>query len=182
MKFKKLTLSESAMDSFDIAKPTKVTHTPDGFDLYDDDFSAPEYIPSVGEDMLEGPHEGSDKGVAGMLIAAINDEWKTIDYYNSVVATLKYESAHNSQYDAFVNVINDIVAEENKHVGQLQEILKQISPNVAYIEHGEREGKSQLGLVGGVLPVQSWDTPEQSASAPNVADDICTISDIDDEM
>lgn len=43
-----------------------------------------------------------------------------------------------------IPVIQDIVAEENTHIGQLQQILLQISPNVQNIEKGEIEGEEQL--------------------------------------
>ena len=78
----------------------------------------------------------------------------------------------------------EISAEENVHVGQLQEILKHIAPNATQIAKGEKEAKSQLGLVNGLLPVQSWDdVKSQQTTSPVVSEDeLCTLCDIDDEM
>ena len=87
----------------------------------------------------EGPSTGEDTGIASLLIDAINDEWTTIDKYNAIIATLR-----DVGHDEFIPVINDIVVEENLHVGQLQTLLNQISPNVANIAEGEAEAAEQL--------------------------------------
>ena len=41
-------------------------------------------------------------------------------------------------------VIKDILVEENKHIGQLQELLKAVSPNAENIEAGVDEAKEQV--------------------------------------
>ena len=41
-------------------------------------------------------------------------------------------------------IINDILVEENKHMGQLQELLKIISPNAKEIDNGEVEAEHQI--------------------------------------
>ena len=132
---------------------------------------------------MPGPAEGSDTGVAGELIALINDEWEAIQGYNNAIATLRAVIAENPIYEDAIKVLEEISAEENAHVGQLQEVLRQISPNAADIDKGKVEAKSQMGLVGGVLPVQTWDSVKPSEPTNvNAVDEICTISDIDDEM
>ena len=83
------------------------------------------------------PEIGYDTGLSVEIIDAINDEWNTIAKYNQLLANLKDED--------MVNVIKDIVAEENTHVGQLQKILETISPNVSNIEKGELEADQQIG-------------------------------------
>ena len=61
-----------------------------------------------------------------------------------------------------------------------------ISPNAHEIEKGEKEAKTQLGLVGGLLPVQSWDDVKPSSDKQNTntnnIDETCTLCDVDDEM
>ena len=150
---------------------------------YDDDFSEYEGNHSV-EDVLPGPSEGSDTGVAQELIALINDEWEAIQGYTNAIASLRANSSSNVFYEDAIKVLEEISAEENAHVGQLQEVLKQISPNAAEIEKGKQEAKSQLGLVGGRLPVQSWeDIKKQDAPVASInEDETCTLSDVDDEM
>lgn len=179
MKFK-LNLDEALfddeLDSF-LTKDTSVR------DLdFDDDFS--EYIDEHStEDVLPGPAAGADTGVAGELIALINDEWEAIEGYNNAIATLRATAEQNPFYLEAVKVLEEISAEENVHVGQLQEVLKHISPNAAEINKGTKEAKSQLGLVGGKLMVQSWDTSVNKQLAASCDDEeMCTLTDIDDEM
>lgn len=163
MKVKKLTLNETINDF-----------------TYDDELDYTSLDQSI-----SGPESGVATGVADMLIAAINDEWETIRNYNSLMATLQYEASTNQQYDAFIKVIEDITNEENVHVGQLQELLKQVSPNANSIEQGEAEGAEQLQFRNGLLQVQSWDnipSAQSSAKGNNNIDDVCMLTDVDDEM
>jgi len=64
----------------------------------------------------ETPNPGMDTGLSNLIIKAINGEWDTIAEYNELIANL----GNNSD---MISVIQDIVAEENTHIGQLQEIL-----------------------------------------------------------
>lgn len=83
---------------------------------------------------LSGPSLGPEAGFATVLIGAINDEWETIDQYNTLIV-----NARNEGYDKIAAVIEEIATEENIHVGQLQELLKTLSPNAAAIEDGKKE-------------------------------------------
>lgn len=151
---------------------------------FDDDFSDYEDSHDV-EHVLPGPAEGSDTGVASELIALINDEWEAIEGYNNAIASLRAVAYENAFYSDAIKVLEEISAEENVHVGQLQEVLKQISPNAADIQKGTKEAQNQLGLVGGVLPVQTWDEVNNMKTAPkevNAIEETCTLSDVDDEM
>lgn len=181
MKFS-LKLDESLFDDdFDSLESDSVTKSAEEFD---DDFS--EYISDDHLDnVLPGPAEGTDTGVAGELIALINDEWEAIQGYNNAIATLRSVIAENPVYEDAIRVLEEIAAEENVHVGQLQEVLQRVSPNAAEINKGTVEAKNQMGLVGGVLPVQSWtDSDQIKNDYENVNDvnELCTIDNIDDEM
>lgn len=193
MKFKKLSLDESLFDDeidpkMDWAPAEDIFGKGTDNEIpvvsgYDDDFSAPDYMPDM-DDHLEapsGPAEGSDTGVADMIISAIHDEWEAIQRYNSMIATLREEAINNAEYESFISVFEEINNEENKHVGQLQEMLKRISPNAKSIDDGEAEGASQLQFANGKLQVQTWDAPTNN-STPNSIDSTCTIGDVDDEM
>lgn len=87
----------------------------------------------------ETPATPEDNGIANQIITEINGEWDTIKSYNDLVLCLKELGR-----DDFVDVIQDIIKEENVHVGQLQEILKVISPNAGAIADGEQEATEQL--------------------------------------
>lgn len=100
-------------------------------------FDEPSVIETAtANDSPEGPAQGADTGIAAMLIKSINDEWVTIDAYNSIIATLRAEGK-----DDMIKVLEDINNEENLHVGMLQTLLKNISPNANSIEVGEQEAK-----------------------------------------
>jgi uncharacterized phage infection (PIP) family protein YhgE len=95
---------------------------------------------SVKEDLKqETPQTANDTGLANMLIHAINGEWETISEYNDILTVIR----NNNQFD-MIPVIEDILSEENKHVGQLQKILETISGNVEDITEGEQEASEQM--------------------------------------
>lgn len=87
-----------------------------------------------------GPEEGPLFGLASMLNTAIQEELKTIDNYNSIAVTAK-----DCDAEYMIDVINDINTEENKHVGQLQQLLQMISPNAEAIRTGIRETEDTTG-------------------------------------
>ena len=198
MKFKKLQLEESLFDTPLFVSDGESYHWSPAEDIFgkgtdnciptfgdiDDDFSELDGVPSD-ESMMAAPETKEDLGVSGTIIDAINDEWSTINKYNGIIAVLR---DLGSDYDSMIKVVEDIVAEENKHVGQLQAMLKQISPNASLIDKGEQEGNSQLEFRDGKLQVQSWDNMKSNSgsvvSDPNcpTGDDLCFVSDVDDEM
>lgn len=81
-----------------------------------------------------------DIGVAQMLSALIQDEWKTIDSYKSTVATLRDIGGH----DAEIKVLEDVIAEEMAHVGQLEACVKGSAPEAHEIESGKEEAEEQM--------------------------------------
>lgn len=123
-------LSESLFDDF--ADEETIVNSPEGETILDTKVA----------DVEETPAPGPDTGVAAMLIKAINGEWDTIDEYNSIITML----AETGRGD-MVPVIQDITAEENVHIGQLQTLLQTISPNVAKVAEGEAEAAEQLAGV-----------------------------------
>jgi hypothetical protein len=98
---------------------------------------------TVKEDAVEEservPQTGEEVGLSNMIIQEINGEWETIQHYNDLITLMRSQG-----YDDMVDVISDIVAEENTHIGQLQKCLQVISPNVSKIEAGETEAMEQL--------------------------------------
>ena len=87
----------------------------------------------------ESPAEGPSLGISDLLISAINDEWETIRKYNELIVNAQY-----NHFDDMVPVIQDIVSEENVHVGQLQKLMETISSNTEDIAKGEAEADEQL--------------------------------------
>lgn len=179
MKFK-LKLDEALFDDEVDSFLTK--DAPTVLSEFDDDFSEYDAEHDV-DNTLPGPAEGADTGVAGELIRLINDEWEAIEGYNNAIAAFRTVIAENPFYEDAIKVLEEISAEENVHVGQLQEVLSRISPNATAIHKGTDEARSQLGLVNGRLPVQSWDAPVNNVTS-NIAaeDEQCTLCDVDDDM
>lgn len=114
----------------------------------------PDYIPeglneSVenhdGEEIPEGPQGEVNTGIALSLSNLIKDEWEAIDGYNSVIITIMQDDKVPQSLKKNVKaVLTEIVGEENLHVGQLQELLKSVSPNAELINKGEEEAKEQI--------------------------------------
>ena len=78
------------------------------------------------------------KETVGKLII---DEYEAINGYEQGIKFLE-----DNKYDEdIIKVLDDIMREENRHVGQLQEVLKMISPAAEEIAAGEQEGREQLG-------------------------------------
>lgn len=101
------------------------------------------YNESLNEDVevptLEGPKAGPESGLASLINEALQDELKTIQMYNDTALTARAEG-----FDDIASQIDEINTEENKHVGQLQELLKTISPNAEAIDAGELEAGDSL--------------------------------------
>lgn len=197
MKVQKIRLDESIFNEYDFDSQDTESYDTYSLDDFDDDFGEIDYdkIAKMSE-VPEGPKPGATTGIADSIIRLINDEWEAIRGYNEFIEMIKANMAVDTT-DAFakmIPVIQDIVNEENRHVGQLQEVLKLISPNASYIGDGATESHKQFNFVGGKLPVQMMEqvrfernyTPtnqhQTENTTPNAIDENCSILDVDDEM
>ena len=167
MKFTKLKLDESLFD--------------DDFSDFDMDTDADMDIDAdvdMDSEIMQPPAMGLGTGLADNIIRLINDEWEAVQGYNDFIEVLRVSKSDEST----INVIKDIVAEENKHVGQLQELLKRISPNANQIAVGEKEARNQLSSM--VSGIQCWnDAPTNTVNDAVVESDAyTTLSDVDDEF
>ena len=88
---------------------------------------------------LSGPPVGPEAGLTALLIDAINGEWETINQYNTLAINAREEGYHE-----IAAIIDELNTEENKHVGQLQQALKLLSPNAEAIDQGEAEAVQQI--------------------------------------
>lgn len=94
-----------------------------------------ESVTEASEDIISGPASG----MAAVMSNLIKDEYDAIDGYNSAIVTAEAQG-----YEDAVRVLAEIQAEENIHVGQLQEIMKLFDPNADKVEDGRVEGEEQL--------------------------------------
>lgn len=200
----KLRLDESLFDDdFSTDTQPSIQIFPEGyFDEYKDDEyddTLFEYEPLVradvptnhnGEAIPEGPKPGLESGIADSLIKLINDEWEAIQGYNNFRdMILSMNNNGDGNYSEMIRVIDEISNEENLHVGQLQELLKIVSPNTESIAKGEEEAQEQLSpsgneWVNGKLKVEFHKPAINNQSQndqPNAIDENCSLEDTDDE-
>lgn len=94
------------------------------------------------ESLKEGlsQEQQKDFGLGTLVNDLIRDELEAVDGYNSAIVTFETEGKGE-----FTDVFRDIIAEENKHIGQLQAILGEINPTTTTdIEQGQQEGQRQI--------------------------------------
>ncbi len=91
------------------------------------------------EDTLSAPETGPASGISSVINALIIDEWEAIENYNSAII-----SARDCGYDDIVEVLTGIQNEENKHVGELQECLKKLTPSAEKITDGAEEAVKEM--------------------------------------
>ena len=84
--------------------------------------------------------EPEDNGISMIINNLIKDEYEAIDAYNSAITTFK----DIGKSDEAVSVLNDIVAEENIHVGQLQRLMELFDPNADKVSDGVEEASEQI--------------------------------------
>lgn len=93
----------------------------------------------MNESLQEEVEEDNMNSIKEKVIKAIQDEWKTIAYYNDLIEELKKIDDLDG-----INVINDINNEEHIHVGQLQSLLQTLGGDIEAIHQGTEEGDEQL--------------------------------------
>ena len=82
---------------------------------------------------------GAAVGMATIISDLIKDEYEAIDGYNSAIATAEAEG-----FGDMINVLTEIQAEENVHIGQLQTLMNTVDPNAHLVDDGKQEGIEQL--------------------------------------
>ena len=101
---------------------------------------------AIKEDMdtenLPGPENQENTGLANLLVSLIQDEWETVTAYQNVIDAIRVQY---SDSDYMLDALEDILNEENVHIGQLQKLLSTVSPVTAIeadkdIEIGKQEG------------------------------------------
>lgn len=117
-------------------KKSSFTLNEDWFD--DDNFIVDDTITDEAPEK-ESPKNEVDTGISNLLIDAIKDEFETIKLYNSIIEQIRIEGRED-----IISILQDIVNEENVHVGQLQKALELYSPNADSIEHGSQEAEEQM--------------------------------------
>lgn len=80
------------------------------------------------ENVEQGPTTEYDTDISTLLIGLINSKWNFVSELNNDLISLK--DKNNAQVS---NTIENMRNDEIKHIGELQNVLKLYSPNVANI-------------------------------------------------
>lgn len=81
----------------------------------------------------------TNPAVADMIISTINGKYEHIRELNSIVTTLE-----ECKRDEFVPILKDMLEQEHNMIGQLQEIVKVVSPEAEEVEVGKEEVEDSL--------------------------------------
>lgn len=104
---------------------------------------------------------GAEVGMAAIISDLIKDEYEAIDGYNSAIATAQAEG-----FLDMINVLSEIQAEENLHIGQLQTLMNSVDPNAHLVDDGQQEGIEQLAN-----PIAA-EVVEESINANDLTDNV----------
>ena len=83
--------------------------------------------------------DASANGINTLLIDAVNKKWESIDDFNSLIVNLQEEN-----FDDMIPIVEKILEDEHNHIGQLQQLMEQISPMAGEIEVGKEEALELL--------------------------------------
>lgn len=90
--------------------------------------------------LTEPTKEEVRSGLADMINNLIKAEYDAVTDYNNAITTVLAEN----KYTDLIDVFQDILEEENLHIGQLQRALKEVSEAAENINKGEIEADKQL--------------------------------------
>lgn len=111
-----------------------------------------EALENESEDIPETQKELDKKfnsfSIAEMLNNLIISEFNAINDYNRAISSLMgmgiSPSVEKEDTTQIINILQDILNEENIHVGQLQTALQKVAPSADEIEKGTTEAKEQI--------------------------------------
>lgn len=92
------------------------------------------------EDVPNITKNDMESGAVDMVISLINKKWDSVRDLNSIILTL-------SEYDmdAILPILEEVLQDENNHIGQLQHIVETLSPSASNIDVGKNEAEQSLG-------------------------------------
>lgn len=104
--------------------------------IFDEIASEPTFAPieTIGIETANSqlPETDDDRGVAHLLLNAISNTTDSISMFNDIIA--------NTDSEGIISIINEILLDENRHLGLLQSALEVVSPNANAIDDGSSLG------------------------------------------
>ena len=95
-------------------------------------------------------NQPSERDVKNAVIDFIGNlvkaQWDIVDSYNGAIASLESISEDTGKdFDAYISVLEDIVADETANIGMLEGIAQDIEPDLL-IDDGKEEIEKKLEL------------------------------------
>lgn len=104
-------------------------------------------LKSIDTPITESLNESTENnGLSTILNMLIKDEFDAIQQYNDAIVNFEAEGRTD-----LVQVLQDILNEENLHVGQLEVLLEQVNGAANSIDQGKAEAETQLATEGGEI-------------------------------
>lgn len=139
-----------------------------GLDDLDIDMPKKEFAPD--DDITPAP-AGEDAAMVGLLNSLVVDELNAVNSYNGAVETIRSMPQGMPGANAAISVLSDISDEENSHIGEIQELLKQFTPQANAVEDGKNEARGIINNTPPSAPVTANDYALEIASDNFVVDD-----------
>ena len=125
------------------------------FELVDDSVFMPNITPAPDIELTDveasSIEPGPELGVSNLLMQSIKDIYSMIEGYNSLSIALS-----DLKKEEMSQTISNIISEEHRHIGMLQELLKKVSPNAENIEvvdiinESLKENMADVGFKGDI--------------------------------
>lgn len=85
--------------------------------------------------------QNENNGLVAIINNLIKDEWDTIQAYKDAIVNFASQNKND-----LTTALEDILNEENVHVGQLETLLKSLDASAENIEQGKQEAEEQIDL------------------------------------
>lgn len=82
------------------------------------------------------PENGTEAGLSDIIISSINKKWDSVRDLSSILMMFK-----DTGYEEYTPIIEEILEEENNHIGKLQHIVELLSPVTTNIDDGKQEAE-----------------------------------------
>ena len=145
----------------------------------DEDNLNEDFAQDIVMDDIDDSITPDQRGFAGVINNLIIDEYDAVNGYNGAIAT-----ANAMGLDTASKLLQDISDEETRHIGELQELMKTVTPQANEIENGSREASEKIqdfedGVDDSMTDTVSKNSPLWNQTSgiilDNVDDDIAGI-------
>lgn len=91
----------------------------------------------VEDSKIHEPAGMIENGLTDIIIFSINKKWDSVRDLNSIIVTLG-----ETNYSEYIPIIEEILEDENNHIGKLQYIVESLNPVTGNIDDGKEEAQT----------------------------------------